>query len=244
MAAKKKPAKAKASKPLKKKTVTAKKPKKAAKPLVRKAKPAPKRKAAKASKAAKPAKAAKPVKSAGKRKSAPPPPPPPKVRSKEYLNTIKSYESALKLMHAEEYSKAIRVFNELIASSVEEPEIQERARMLVQASEKKLHEKARSVLRSADDHYNVGVADLNRRQLDSAIQHLQHALKLAPKGDHILYAMAAVNALQGNRDQALSYLKQAIHHRPENRFQAARDADFLALIEDPDFKQLVTPAEK
>jgi hypothetical protein len=39
-------------------------------------------------------------------------------------------------------------------------------------------------------------------------------------------------------------LKQAIHHRAENRFLASRDADFESLYEDPDFKQLVTPPEK
>ena len=68
------------------------------------------------------------------------------------------------------------------------------------AAEKKLQEKSRMVLRSADDHYNMGIAELNRRQLDAAMQHLQHALKLTPKGDHVLYAMAVVNALKGNRD--------------------------------------------
>jgi len=90
----------------------------------------------------------------------------------------------------------------------------------------------------------VGIAELNRRELGSAIQHLEHALKLAPKADHVLYALAAASAIQGHRDNALQYLKQAIHFRPENRFLAARDSDFESLKEDPDFKQLVTPAEK
>jgi tetratricopeptide (TPR) repeat protein len=90
----------------------------------------------------------------------------------------------------------------------------------------------------------VGIAELNRRELESAVQHLQQALKLAPKGDHILYALAAANALQGNRDQALAFLKQSINHRPENRFFAARDEDFNTLNEDSDFRQLVTSPEK
>jgi tetratricopeptide (TPR) repeat protein len=147
-------------------------------------------------------------------------------------------------MHAEDFEKAIRCFENLIAEHPEEPEIQERAKVLIHASEKKLQEKGRTVLRSSDDHYNVGVADLNRREMTSAIQHLEHALKLAPKADHVLYALAAANAIQGNRDDALSHLKQAIHFRSENRFLAARDADFEVLHEDPDFKQLVTPPEK
>jgi len=147
-------------------------------------------------------------------------------------------------MHAEDFGRAIRSFEDLIAEHSEEPEIQERAKVLIHACEKKLHENERTVLRSADDHYNVGIAELNRREMASAIQHLQHALKLNPKADHVLYALAAANAVQGDRDNALHHLKQAIHFRPENRFLAARDSDFQSLQEDPDFKQLVTATEK
>ncbi len=147
-------------------------------------------------------------------------------------------------MHGEDFEKAIRCFEDLIMEHPEEPEIQERAKVLIHACEKKLHEKARTVLRSADDYYNVAIAELNRRELGSAIQHLEHALKLAPKADHVLYALAAASAIQGDRDNALQYLRQAIHFRPENRFLAARDADFESLLEDPDFKQVVMPAEK
>lgn len=147
-------------------------------------------------------------------------------------------------MHSEDYGKAKKCFEKLIHKYPDETEIHERATVLIHACEKKQQEQERTVLRSADDHYNVGVAELNRRELDSAIQHLQHALKLTPKGDHILYALAAANALQGNRDQALAHLKQSIHHRPENRFLAVRDSDFATLVEDADFKGLVTPAEK
>jgi tetratricopeptide (TPR) repeat protein len=147
-------------------------------------------------------------------------------------------------MHSEEFEKAIRCFNHLIADYSDEPEIQERAKVLLHACEKKIQEKDRTVLRSADDYYNVGIADLNRRELASAIDHLQHALKLVPKGDHILYALATASALEGNREQAFAYLKQAIHYRGENRFLAARDSDFESLQEDPEFRQLITPSEK
>jgi tetratricopeptide (TPR) repeat protein len=147
-------------------------------------------------------------------------------------------------MHAEEFEKARRCFQNLIADYPEEPEIQERAKVLLLACEKKIQEKGRTVLRSADDYYNVGIADINRREIGSAIEHLENALKLMPKGDHILYALATASALEGNRDQALGYLKQSIDYRSENRFLAARDSDFESLQEDPEFKQLVAPSEK
>jgi tetratricopeptide (TPR) repeat protein len=165
-------------------------------------------------------------------------------KSKQFVSAVHAYEEAIKLMHAEEFQKAIKCFETLIAEHPEEPEIQERAKVLVHACEKKIHEKERTVIRSADDHYNVGIADLNRRELDSAVQHLQQALKQLPKGDHILYALAAASTLQGKRQEALQYLKQAIQSRQENRFLALRDSDFESLHEDADFKQLVTQPEK
>lgn len=147
-------------------------------------------------------------------------------------------------MHADEFEKAIRSFENLIAEHYEEPEIQERAKVLLNACIKKVQEKSRAELRTADDYYNVGIAELNRRELNSAVEHLQNALKLMPKGDHILYALATANALRGNREQALHNLKQAIQQRGENRFYAARDADFASLQDDAEFRQLVTHSEK
>jgi tetratricopeptide (TPR) repeat protein len=147
-------------------------------------------------------------------------------------------------MYAEDYAKAVKAFNKVIAEYPEEPEIQASAKAKIHACEKKLQERARTVFRSADDHYNVAVALMNSGDLETAMTHLQSALKLAPKADHILYAMAAASALQGNRDQAISYLKQSIHHRAENRFQASQDNDFAILAEEQAFKDLVAPPDK
>jgi tetratricopeptide (TPR) repeat protein len=166
-------------------------------------------------------------------------------KSRHFSSAIQAYEAGIKLMHGEQFDRAIDCFEALIAEHAEEQEIQASAKQLLHACEKKVQEKgSRTVLRSADDHYNMAIAELNRREIAAAIDHLQQALKLMPKADHILYALATANALQGNRDQALQYLKQSIHHRPENRFLAARDTDFESLQEDADFKQLVAPAER
>ena len=167
-----------------------------------------------------------------------------RIRSKQFASAVHAYEAGLKAVHGEDFERAKKILENLITGYPDEPEIQERAKVLVSVCEKKIHEKARTVLRSADDHYNIGIAYLNRRELDSALHHLQQALKLAPKADHILYALAAASALKGDREQAISYLKQSIQQRTENRFLAVRDADFETLHEDADFKQLVTPSEK
>jgi tetratricopeptide (TPR) repeat protein len=176
--------------------------------------------------------------------SAPAPKEAPKPPSKQFMGAINAYEAGIKLMYAEDYAKAIQRFNDLIAHYPDEAEIQASAKARIQACEKKLQERARVVVRSAEDHYNIAVAFMNRGSIEEAITHLQQAIKLAPKGDHILYALAAANALLGNQGQAVSYLKQSIHYRPENRFQAAQDDDFRGMADVPEFKELMAPPEK
>jgi len=164
--------------------------------------------------------------------------------SRQFAGAVAALEAGIKLMYAEDFAKAVKAFNKVIADYPEEPEIQASAKARVQACEKKLQERSRTVYRTPDDHYNIGVALMNSGDLETAMTHLQSALKLAPKADHILYAIAAANALLGNRDQALHYLKQSIHHRAENRFQALQDHDFAVLAEEQAFKDLVIPPDK
>jgi tetratricopeptide (TPR) repeat protein len=241
MATKHKSSKAKApqkakSKPIEKSSKTPSKPSKqkaksAVKPSAKLSRPAPKAKAvAKAVKGKKPAAAKIGARSTNVREP-----------SKQFAGAVAALESGIKLMYAEDYGKAVKAFNKVIADYPEEPEIQASAKARIHACEMRLQDQKRTVFRSADDHYNVAVAFLNGGQLDSAVTHLQSALKLAPKADHILYAIAAASALKGNKDQALLYLKQSIDHRAENRFQAAVDPDFAALSEEQSFKDLVSP---
>jgi len=175
-----------------------------------------------------------------KAKSRPAPPPPP-VRPS---GAVIALEAAIRLMYAEDYDKAVKTFKKVLVDFPDEPEIQASVRARMQACEKKIQERARSIFKSADDHYNVAVAFLNGGDLASAVTHLQSALKLSPKADHVLYALAAAHALQGNKDSAISFLKQAIGSRPENRFQAGVDPDFASLSEDQSFKDLMMSPEK
>jgi tetratricopeptide (TPR) repeat protein len=170
--------------------------------------------------------------------------PAPRVPSRQFSGAVAALEAGIKLMYSEDFGKAVKAFNKVIAEYPDEPEIQASAKARIQACEKKMHERARAVFKTPDDHYNVAVALMNSGDLDTAMTHLQSALKLAPKADHFLYAMAAANALKGNRDQALSYLKQSIQSRAENRFQAVQDTDFAVLAEEQAFKELVAPPDK
>jgi tetratricopeptide (TPR) repeat protein len=147
-------------------------------------------------------------------------------------------------MHAEKFEKARETFRALVEEFPEETELLDRAHVLIHVCQKRIREAKKSLkLKSADDYYEVGVAEMNRRELDDALEHLQQALKMSPRADHVFYALAAVSALRNERDQALEFLEKSIKYRDENRFLAINDVDFESLSDDPEFIQLITPDE-
>jgi len=148
-------------------------------------------------------------------------------------------------MHEESFEKARRKFDELITRYPSETELLDRANVLLQACDNRIREaRAGPKLRGANDYYEVGVAEMNSGALDEALEHLQHALKLLPKADHVLYALAALSALRGEREKALEYLAKSIAYRGENRFLAVNDSDFASVSSDPDFIRLVSSGSR
>ena len=209
--------------------------KKASQPVKSKAKAA-KTKASKASKASK--KTSKKVASKAPARKA-------KARPAVFASAVKVYEAGLKLMHSNKFDRAKAKLEELISQYPTETELLDRATLLIQVCEKRIRDNRDKApkLKTADDYYEVGVAELNRHEFDSAREHLEHAMKLAPKADHVHYALAAASALEGERDAALESLRKAIQCRDQNRFQAANDPDFESLSADSEFIQLVTSDE-
>jgi len=61
--------------------------------------------------------------------------------------------------------------------------------------------------RTAEEHYQRGVAMMNLGRWDEARESLDKARKLSPKADHIVYAVAALDCLTGEADAALANLK-------------------------------------
>ncbi len=168
-----------------------------------------------------------------------------KTRASNFSAALKVYEAGLKLMHAEAYEKAKAKFGELTQRFTDEMELLDRTNVLIQACDQRIREKrsAGPKLKTADDYYEVAIAEMNSRRLDIARDHLNAALKRSPKADHVLYALAAVSALSDERDDALEYLKKSIQYRDKNRFLAVNDTDLESLFEDPEFIELIKPEE-
>lgn len=154
-----------------------------------------------------------------------------------YLAAVKSFEAGVVLFQKQSYEKAREVFDKLSMESP--PEVSSRAIAYLRMCEQKLA--AAEPVRSPREHYDVGIAQLNARHLDAAIDHLAKAYKAGPLQEHVRYALAAAYALRGNSNAALEHLAAAIELRPANRYLAARDEDFHFVAGDPRFQELIRP---
>jgi tetratricopeptide (TPR) repeat protein len=152
-----------------------------------------------------------------------------------------SFEAAMKLFHARDLREARELFRK--AADGPERDIANRARLHSSMCDRRLDQIAPN-LGTAEDYYNYGVALLNTRKVPDARSHLEQALKMSPGADHIHYALALAQALDGDRASAYENLKRAIELEPRNRLMARQDTDFAPLANQPPFDVLLYPEKK
>jgi len=152
---------------------------------------------------------------------------------------LKFYEEALKYFQQQKFQRAKQSLERVLEGPSKE--LGDRAQMHIRICEQRITRPPVPALKSAEEHYTQGVALMNLGRWDEAREHLDRARKSAPKADHIVYAMAALDCLTGEAESAMQNLKVAIQLRPENRYHARNDEDFAFLQEDPRFTELLYP---
>jgi len=152
---------------------------------------------------------------------------------------LKLYDEALALFHQQKFARAKQELEKVLEGPSKE--LSDRARMHIKIAEQRMKPVTEQNPRTADEHYQRGVAMMNVGRWDDARESLDKARKAAPKADYIHYALAALDCLTGEADSALKNLKVAIELRPENRYHARNDEDFAFLQEDPRFTELLYP---
>lgn len=164
-------------------------------------------------------------------------PPDPDAPAKQ--QQLKLYEEALKHFQQQKFQRAQQVLERVLEGPSKE--LGDRAKVHLRICEQRISRLPAPIAKSAEDHYTQGVTLMNLGRWDEAREHLDRARKAAPKADHIVYAMAALDCLTGEADSAMANLKVAIQLRPENRYHARNDEDFAFLQEDPRFTELLYP---
>jgi tetratricopeptide (TPR) repeat protein len=165
------------------------------------------------------------------------PPPDPDAPAKQAQ--LKAYEEALKFFQEQKFQRAKQSLERVLGGPSKE--LHDRAGMHIRICDQRIARTPVPTAKSAEDHYTQGVALMNLGRWDEAREHLDRARKAAPKADHIVYAMAALDCLTGEAESAMQNLKIAIQLRPENRYHARNDEDFAFLQEDPRFTELLYP---
>jgi tetratricopeptide (TPR) repeat protein len=151
---------------------------------------------------------------------------------------LSSFEAAMKLFHTRNMKQARELFEQ--AAQGPERDVAQRSRLHIAMCDRRLEQDGVS-LRSAEEYYTYGIALMNSRKIAEARTHLEQALRLAPEADHIHYAVAAAQALNGDLTGAHEHLKRAIEIEPRNRLHARQDADFAQWAHQPPFDALLYP---
>jgi len=155
---------------------------------------------------------------------------------------MKLYEEAMALFHQQKFQRAKQELERVLEGPSKE--LADRARTHVRIAEQRMKPSPEQNPRSPEEHYQRGVAMMNLGRWDEARESLEKARKLAPKLDHIHYALAALDCLTGEADSAMANLKVAIDLKPSNRYHARNDEDFAFLQEDPRFTELLYPEKE
>jgi len=152
---------------------------------------------------------------------------------------LKAYEEGLKQFQLQKFPRAKQALERVLEGP--NKELADRARTHLRICDQRVSRATEPSAKSAEDHYNQGIAMMNLGRWDEAREHLDRARKSAPKADHIVYAMAALDCLTGEAESSMQNLKIAIQLRAENRYRARNDEDFAFLQEDPRFTELLYP---
>ena len=154
---------------------------------------------------------------------------------------LSNFEAAMKLFHARDFGKARTLFE--LSSGGPERDVSNRSKLHMAMCDRRLVQ-SKPALASAEEHYNYGVAMLNTRNVVEARTHLEQALQMSPGADHIHYALALAQALDGDLANAHENLRRAIELEPRNRIMARQDTDFAPLANQPPFDALIYPEKK
>jgi tetratricopeptide (TPR) repeat protein len=152
-----------------------------------------------------------------------------------------AFERAIQLLHKRSFREAKQMFEK--ARIGPNLEIAVNATTHVRMCERRLAAPLPEP-KSAEDHYNYAIALINLRNLEEARRHVEIALKMEPRADHVHYAMGVCMALSGDAQGAYDSLKRAIELQPRNRMVARQDSDLEGVSHHPRIGKLLYPEQE
>jgi len=145
---------------------------------------------------------------------------------------LDAYELGLKAMHQGKWREAAKNFEQVVEESLE-TDLVGRARRSLRICRERLAKDTSA----SDDPFLNAVYERNRGNVAEALL-ICSAGGRQSKDERFAYLAASLYSLTNELEKAGNFLSLAIELNPKNRIHAFHDADFAALREDPEYKQL------
>jgi tetratricopeptide (TPR) repeat protein len=152
--------------------------------------------------------------------------------------SLQDYQSALQLMQENKFEKARALFEKIARDAP--PELVERVRMYQAVCERRSAESSLNFA-TPEEQYDYAVSLLNAGNFEDARDQFDAILGAHPGSDLGHYGVALLNSMTGQNEEALEHLARAIELNPSLRIQARTDPDFIDMVDDPRFTELLYP---
>ena len=162
------------------------------------------------------------------------------LRSEQRGQALEEYEKGIRLLQQKDYEKAVPRFQAILDSYPGEVALCDRARTYLRIANKEHAERAPvRTTRKPEESFEVGVYLLNDGDAKEAVRHLERAIEHEPKDAGVRLTLAAARLQAGDREGALSTLREAVSLDGASRYRARVLADFAELQGDERFEELV-----
>lgn len=134
-----------------------------------------------------------------------------------------TYEQGLRDLYAGKWQRAAGHFEKVIAES-DQADLAERARQHLATCRRRREEPGDAAV----DPYLAAVFAKNRGEVSRALE-ICHEGGRSKKDERFAFLAASLYALEGNENEAVKALAQAVEINPKNRVHAFHDPDFAEL---------------
>lgn len=148
------------------------------------------------------------------------------------------YNAAVHLVQQGKFDKALAAFEKLLPGAP--GPIAERCRMYMTTCRRQL-ERPSLTFATPEERCDYAVSQLNQGLFEEAREHFTAIVQGHPTADFAYYGLAVLDSITGRSQDCLQNLGRAIELNAKNRLQARSDNDFLNMLDDPRFTELLYP---
>lgn len=175
---------------------------------------------------------------ASSRKKSAPAPEAKRPAQPDHGPAFQQYNAAVHLVQQGKYEKALAAFEKLLPAAP--AQIAERCRMYMATCRRQIDHPSLSFA-SPEERCDYAVSQLNQGMFEEARDHFNAVVQGHPGADYAYYGLAVLDSITGRSQECLQNLGRAIELNPRNRLQARADNDFLNMLDDPRFTELLYP---